>query len=175
MRTRLMPCVLLLTAVLVAGGSGLAAAATRTTAGTVQAEKNSVYGSLLVTSTGLSLYHLTAEKPGSIGCTGACAKTWPPLLLPAGAKPQAGTGVRGSKLGTIKRPDGHVQVTYNGLALYRYKLDRKAGDVKGQDVAGVWFAVTAAGKLAKTPSGGAGTPTPAPTTTTSGVSYDPGY
>jgi predicted lipoprotein with Yx(FWY)xxD motif len=173
MRTRLMPSALLLMAAL--AGGGLAAAATRAPAGTVQAGTSSVYGSLLVTSTGLSLYHLTAEKPGSIGCTGACATSWPPLLLPAGAKPQAGTGVRGSKLGTIKRPDGHVQVTYNGLALYRYRLDKKAGDVKGQDREGVWFAVTAAGKLAKTPSAGTGAPAPSPTTTTSGGGYDPGY
>ena len=51
-----------------------------------------------------------------------------------GTKPTAGPGVLLSKLGTIKRPDGGLQVTYHGLALYRYAPDRKAGDVKGQGV-----------------------------------------
>jgi len=143
-------------------GVGAAMAATMTKSGTVKAAHSSKYGDLLVTSSGLSLYHVTAEKPGSIKCTGACARFWPPLLISGGAKPTAGSGASASKLGTIKRPDGRIQVTYNRMALYRYSLDKKAGDVKGQAAQGTWFAVTPAGKLAK-----AGARTTTETTTTS--------
>jgi predicted lipoprotein with Yx(FWY)xxD motif len=141
-------------------GVGIALGATTSHGGTVKAAHNGRYGSLLVTAGGMTLYHLTSGKAGTIACTGPCATAWPPLLLAAGTKPKAGSGASGSKLGTIRRPDGHVQVTYNGMALYRFALDRKAGDVKGQGVHGVWFAVTPAGMLAKAGA--------APTTTTTG-------
>jgi Uncharacterized protein conserved in bacteria len=135
--------------------------------GTVKAAHNATYASLLVSSSGMTLYHLTSEKPGSIACTGKCATFWPPLVLSVNAKAKAGSGVTASKLGTIKRPDGHTQVTLNGIALYRYSLDKKAGDVKGQGVEGIWYAVTPAGTLAK-----AGTTPPATaTTTTTGGGY----
>ncbi len=133
--------------------------------GTVKAASNATYGSLLVSSSGMTLYHLTSEKPGSIACAGKCATFWPPLVLNAGAKVKSGSGVTASKLGTITRPDGRLQVTYNGMALYRYSPDKKAGDVKGEGVEGSWFAVTPAGTLAK--NGMA----PPPTTTTTGGSY----
>ena len=108
---------------------------------------------------------MTSEKKGKIVCTGACATFWPPLVLKAGAKPTAGTGIAKAKLGTVKRPDGRMQVTYNGYALYRYANDKKRGDVKGQGVEHIWFAVTSAGKLAKA-GGGTGTTTTTPSTTT---------
>jgi len=137
--------------------------------GTVKAAHNATYDSLLVSSSGMTLYHLTTEKPGSIACTGKCATFWPPLVLSGNAKAKAGSGVTASKLGTIKRPDGHTQATYNGIALYRYSLDKKAGDVKGQGVEGIWYAVTPAGTLAK-----AGT-TPPPTTTATTTTTGGGY
>ena len=144
-------------------GVGVAMAATMAAGGTVKAAKSTKYGSLLVSSTGMTLYHMTSEKAGSIKCTGGCAKFWPPLLFSGTGKPTAGSGVIALKLGTIKRPDGHLQVTYNRMALYRFALDKKPGDVKGQGVEGIWFAVTPAGKLAK-----ASAPASAATTTTSG-------
>ena len=76
--------------------------------GTVKAAHNATYGSLLVSSSGMTLYHLTSEKPRSITCTGKCATFWPPLVLSGGAKLKAGSGATASKLGTIKRPDGHT-------------------------------------------------------------------
>ena len=88
-------------------------------------------------------------------------------MLSSSAKVKSGSGATASKLGTIMRPDGRIQVTYNRLALYRYSSDKKAGDVKGQGVGGVWYAVTPAGTLAKA---GAVPPMPA-TTTTSGGGY----
>ena len=60
-------------------------------------------------------------------------------------------GVDASKLGTTTRKDGSVQVTYNGWPLYYYQQDKSPGDVTGQDVGGVWYAVSAAGDKVTTP------------------------
>jgi predicted lipoprotein with Yx(FWY)xxD motif len=116
---------------------------------------------VLVSSRGLTLYRNTAEKGGKIACTGSCAKEWPPLL--AGSRsPQAGTGVTGD-LGTVKRPDGTVQVTDNGWPLYRYHKDTDAEDAYGQGVEGIWFAASAkntpkaaSGSSSSSSSGGKG-------------------
>ena len=97
----------------------------------------------------MTLYHYTPDKRGVIKCTAACAKFWPPLVVPRGTKPKAGAGISAAKLSTVKRPDGTTQVTYAGFPLYRYSGDTKAGDVKGQGFQGVWHAVTSAGTLAK--------------------------
>jgi predicted lipoprotein with Yx(FWY)xxD motif len=138
----------LLTVGAVALGVALAAPAASTV--TVKVSTNGALGAkILVSSTGLTLYHYVPEKKGKIACTAACATDWPPLLVTGTAKPVAGTGVTAAKLGTIKRPDGKMQVTYNGLALYRYSDDKKAGQVKGQGEAGIWFAVTPAGAITK--------------------------
>jgi predicted lipoprotein with Yx(FWY)xxD motif len=47
------------------------------------------------------------------------------------------------KLGTVRRPEGTVQVTYRGRPLYAFSGDRKPGQTKGEgfkDV-GTWHAV----------------------------------
>jgi predicted lipoprotein with Yx(FWY)xxD motif len=167
-------------ALLAAVGAGVAVAATATHTGTVNAGATK-YGTVLVSANGRTLYHLTAEKRGKIACTGACAKSWPPLTIKMGAKPTAGSGIEQANLGTIKRPDGSIQVTYNGFALYRYGDDAKKGDAKGQGEEKIWFTIRPAGSLVKTaatpgttttsttPSGG--TTTTPPTTTTHGYGY----
>src|SRR5207248_11796027 len=90
--------------------------------GTVSAAHNAKFGSLLVNAGGMTLYHYTAEKRGSIACTAACTKFWPPLLVKT--KPIAGAGIVAAKLSTIKRPDGTKQVTYAGFPPYRYAADK---------------------------------------------------
>jgi predicted lipoprotein with Yx(FWY)xxD motif len=158
---------------LVAAGAALAAPST---AVTVKVSPSSALGTkLLVDAKGLSLYHFVPETKGTIKCTGACASSWPPLTVAAGVKPVAGPGLSAGKLGTIKRPDGRMQVTYAGLALYRYSDDKAPGELKGQGEGGIWYAVTPAGTVTraqvKSPpaaqdngqsSGGAGSPGGAP-------------
>ena len=172
MRARLrwvMPAVVMLA--VAAAGVGVAMAATMSSkSGTVRAAHNSTYGSLLVSATGMTLYHYSPDKHGAVKCTAACAKFWPPLIVPRGTKPKAGAGISAAKLSTVKRPDGSTQVTYAGFPLYRYSGDKKAGDVKGQGFQGVWHAVTSAGTLAKA-SGGSGSTTQPGTTTDSGGGY----
>jgi predicted lipoprotein with Yx(FWY)xxD motif len=142
---------------------------------TVKVVQTSGYGKLLTTSSGLTLYHYTDEKRGKIDCKGGCASLWPPLLVKAGAKPTAGAGANAAKLGTIRRPDGGLQVTYNGLALYRYAPDKKAGDVRGEGIEHAWYAISPAGKIITrmaSPSSSAPSTTPS-TETTPGGGYDP--
>jgi predicted lipoprotein with Yx(FWY)xxD motif len=164
-------------ALLAAIGAGVAVAATATHTGTVDTAATK-YGAVLASSNGRTLYHLTAEQRGKIACTGTCAKAWPPLTIKKGSKPTAGTGIKQAKLGTIKRPDGSMQVTYNGYALYRYGDDTKKGDAKGEGEGGIWFAVSPAGALVKS-SGGATTSrdstTTSPTTTDDNTTTSRGY
>jgi len=81
----------------------------------VRTAKNAALGkTILVNSKGLSLYALSVERKGRFICTDKqCLSFWSPLLAPMGRKP---AGLAG--LGTIKRPDHRVQVTYKGAPLY---------------------------------------------------------
>jgi predicted lipoprotein with Yx(FWY)xxD motif len=101
----------------------------------VKTAQNSKLGTILVSSTGLTLYQLNSEKKDTIKCTGSCGKTWPPLLLDAGANRVAGTGASQAKLRTIKRPDHGTQITYNRNTLYSFRPHSKPSVVKRQNVA----------------------------------------
>jgi predicted lipoprotein with Yx(FWY)xxD motif len=103
---------------------------------------------ILVDGQGRALYRFTAEKRRSIRCVGGCARLWPPLIIPKGTRAQAGPGVAANRLGLVKRPDGRLQVTYEGFALYLYKGDRR-GAVGGQGIGKAWYVVSPAGKLVK--------------------------
>jgi predicted lipoprotein with Yx(FWY)xxD motif len=96
---------------------------------------------VLTTTRGRTLYSLSAETGGRFICTGACASTWKPLVLPAGVKPAGPV-----KLGTVKRPDGKTQVTFKGRPLYSFSGDSKAGDVNGEGIkdVGTWHAAVTA-------------------------------
>ena len=106
-----------------------------------------LHATLLVDQGGMTLYHFIREKAGHIRCTGGCASVWPPLLVGAAGKAFAGLGINRLRLGKVRRPDGRMQVTYAGLALYRFSGDTKPGDAKGQGFGHVWFAVRPSGLL----------------------------
>jgi len=144
---------------------GVAAVATAgTSIATVLSTRNSALGEILVSAGGRTLYHTSSEKRDRIECTGACAVKWPPLLISAHAKPIAGPGVTASRLGTVKRPDGRLQVTYAGLPLYLFSGDTKAREINGQGAGGIWHAVTPSGAAV---TKGVSTSAPATTSTSS--------
>jgi predicted lipoprotein with Yx(FWY)xxD motif len=129
---------------------------------TVETQHVPDLGAVIADGKGMTLYHLKTEVNGSIACTGSCASVWPPLLVPSGStKPTEGAGATG-RLGTVTRPDGGVQVTYDGLPVYRYSGDTSAGQANGQGIQGVWFAITPSGALAGA-SSGSGSPSSSPT------------
>jgi|SRR5215471_1447909 len=161
---------------LAAAGVATAAAVTHqsTRSGTVMLRKTNL-GKVLVTKSGLTLYLFMADKQkGKSACYGQCASFWPPLL--SAKKPTAGTGVKAALLGTIKRKNGTKQVTYKGHPLYRFKLDKSAGQTKGEGqdfYGGKWYGVNSAGTAVKHAAGGGGGTTTSPYTTT--TSPYPGY
>jgi predicted lipoprotein with Yx(FWY)xxD motif len=104
-------------------------------------------GRILVDAKGITLYDFPPDKRGQSTCYGACAALWPPLLTTG--KPIAGLGVRQSLLGTIRRKDGKLEVTYNRHPLYYFVSDRRPGQTTGQGLdqfGGPWWALTPAGK-----------------------------
>jgi predicted lipoprotein with Yx(FWY)xxD motif len=117
------------------------------TDGTTVAVAKSRLGSILVDSKGITLYDFVKDKGGASSCYGACAALWPPLITKG--KPHAGSGVRASLLGTAKRKDGKLEVTYNHHRLYYFVSDRKPGQTTGQGVnqfGGPWWVLSPAGR-----------------------------
>lgn len=95
------------------------------------------FGSYLSASNGMTLYQSTKDAIGVSNCTGACATAWPPYTVSAAAAATltADPGVAG-KIGTMKRADGSLQVTYRGLPLYFFTQDTKPGDTTGEAING---------------------------------------
>jgi predicted lipoprotein with Yx(FWY)xxD motif len=133
------------------------ALASTTAVSQVKARKTSL-GMILVNSKSHTLYLFEKDKSGKSACYTACAANWPPYLTTG--KPTAGPGVKTSMLGTTKRTDGKLQVTYNHHPLYRFGYDTKAGTTKGENANAFgahWFVVSPKGvKVAPSSSGGGG-------------------
>jgi predicted lipoprotein with Yx(FWY)xxD motif len=98
-------------------------------------------GEVLTTTQKQAIYIWKSEPRGTIRCTKACAKAWPPVLLKNGVVvPMHYSGIEGD-FGTIRRPDGSRQLTLDRRALYTYAHE-KPGQVLCNNVAN-WFAVKA--------------------------------
>ena len=123
---------------------------------TVATQTNATIGTFLVNSQGFTLYRLSTDTPNHSVCSGACAQTWPPLLLNGSGSPVAGSGVSG--LGTIAGAGGQ-QVTYHGMPLYTFAGDSSAGATNGQNVKDQWGTWTVV--VVKAPAGGGATTTTA--------------
>jgi predicted lipoprotein with Yx(FWY)xxD motif len=98
---------------------------------------------VLTNADGLTLYWFAPDTPTTSRCTGSCAAYWPPVT----GSPAAGPGVTGT-LGTIKRPGGVMQVTYDGHPLYTYIGDSGPGQARGNNLnlnGGLWYEVRVSG------------------------------
>jgi predicted lipoprotein with Yx(FWY)xxD motif len=125
----------------------IAVAGVAATGGAKVAIARSSLGKILVDSKGKTLYDFPPDKGTTSVCYGACAALWPPFTT--SGKPVAGPGVRQSLLGTTRRKDGKLEVTYNRHPLYYYVADRKAGQTTGQGLnqfGGPWWVISPAGK-----------------------------
>ena len=98
-------------------------------------------GTVVVDAQGRTVYVFDKDTAGSgaSACSGDCLAKWPPVQ--AASDTPTVSGVTG-KLGTITRDDGTKQVTLAGMPLYLFAGDSHAGDVTGQGVGGVWWAVS---------------------------------
>lgn len=112
-------------------------------------------GTLITGANNRTLYVLKADEKStpahekSSTCNGACAAVWPPVL--ASGTPAVAGKADASLIGLTTRSDGTKQVTYNGLPLYYYVPDTKAGQATGnhlKDGFGLWLGMLPSGKLA---------------------------
>src|SRR5579875_1338530 len=134
-----------------AGSMGSGSGSTTGSAATLTIKKTKI-GDVLANSKGYTLYWYARDhKGGPPTCFGSCLSAWPALIgKPAAAMGASLTG----QLGTVTRPGGTIQATYNGYPLYTYAQDMAPGDTTGNGVGGVWHVIT--GKvltLAKTSAG----------------------
>ena len=141
------------------GGNATAAAPLPTTSGqaaTIGVGRTNL-GTILIGPQGRTLYLFKSDSSKHSTCMGACAVAWPPLLT--NGKPTVGNGANGSLVGTITRPDGTTQVTYNGHPVYRFANDHQPGETNGQGLTAfgaAWFALTPSGNQASGPAANSG-------------------
>lgn len=137
---------------------GIAAADRAETAGTAEAAAarrgtlvkviSSQFGRVIADGRGEAFYLFDKERSSKSRCYGACAVAWPPVLTKG--KPRAGAGAKARLLGTTKRANGKLQVTYAGKPLYYY-VDDSPGVILCHDVfeyGGDWLVVKPNGRAA---------------------------
>lgn len=111
--------------------------------------KESAFGRVLFDANGQVVYVFEDDRRDQSNCTSdECVEAWPPVLTKE--QPSAGRGVEARLLGTIRRSDGRLQVTYNGRPLYFYEHEAP-GEIKCHDVelhGGLWWVVTPRGNPA---------------------------
>jgi predicted lipoprotein with Yx(FWY)xxD motif len=118
--------------------------------GAVVSTAKTSLGGIIVTSNGRTLYLFAKDRNGKSACSGQCAVFWPPLLT--SGKPRVTGSAKGSLIGTTKRADGRLQVTYNHHPLYTFVKDKKADQTNGEGVkafGATWDAVSPAGAMIK--------------------------
>jgi predicted lipoprotein with Yx(FWY)xxD motif len=107
------------------------------------------YGNVLYDKDHFVLYVYSADHGSASSCYGACSAAkggWPPMLTKG--TPRV-AGLNSSLLGTTKRRDGSLQVTYGGHPLYYWSGDT-AHTIECQHVklhGGFWYVVNPNGTV----------------------------
>lgn len=120
-------------------------------AAVITVKSNATYGKILAGGPKrLTLYMFASDHGKASTCYGACATVWPPLITTGAPKAQG--GALAAKLGTIKRTDGTLQVTYAGHPLYYYTPDTTEADATGQgstSFGAPWWVLSPTGAVIK--------------------------
>ena len=139
------------------GGGGSSTTSMPASTGTAVSVKSIGGKSVLVDSQGKALYAADQESGSKLLCTmSACTSFWKPLTTTS-AKPTAGSGA--GKIGTVKRPDGAMQVTVGGKPVYTFAEDspgKLAGNGFSDQFGGqhfTWHAILAGGKASSGSTG----------------------
>jgi len=166
----------------------LASFALASSLSTVDSALSSALGArVAVNAQGRTLYELTPESAHHLLCVSQeCLRFWPPLTVSSrSVHLKDGPGLRGH-LAIVRRSNGLLQVTLNGVPLYRFAGDHGKAEDNGQGIesfGGTWHAELATGKASassRPPSSPTAAPAPAPAppanppSTPSPPSY-PGY
>jgi predicted lipoprotein with Yx(FWY)xxD motif len=131
-------------AALAVAGSAASTGPTAVKAGTTN------LGRVLVDAHGKTLYVWAHDKTSTSTCNGACTQYWPPLI--SRGKASALAGVQAKLLGTSRRRDGRLQITYAGHPLYYFVNDTKPGQTSGDGLTGFggrWDPVSTTGKAVR--------------------------
>ena len=80
---------------------------------------------------GMTLYIFDKDVAGKSNCNGDCAVKWPPLMAAADAKDDG-------EFTVVTRDDGSKMWAHEGMPLYYWFKDTKAGETSGDGVGGVW-------------------------------------
>lgn len=106
----------------------------------------SAAGPIVVGKDGRSVYVFTKDvkDSGTSACKDACAAMWPAVTTASDAP--SVEGVNGT-IGTIRAADGSKQITINGMPVYYFAQDTKAGDILGQGVGDAWYLVSPSGEM----------------------------
>jgi predicted lipoprotein with Yx(FWY)xxD motif len=114
--------------------------------GTMVKVGDSDFGEMIFDAKDQAIYIFEREPNGEPVCYGECAEAWPPVFTDG--EPVAGEGVKASLLGTVKRRDGKLQVTYADQPLYYYAHEGP-GQVLCHNVnlnGGLWWVIGPDGK-----------------------------
>jgi predicted lipoprotein with Yx(FWY)xxD motif len=90
---------------------------------TVELLTSTNFSEVLTDSAGMTLYH-------QIAACSTCAAQYQPLLVASGQQLHMSPLLPGH-LGTVRLPDGSLQLTFNGLRLFTYSGDHYPGDTNG--------------------------------------------
>jgi predicted lipoprotein with Yx(FWY)xxD motif len=134
--------------------------------GTISGSEIAGLGTVLVDSSGMTVYEFTEDSGMTSNCYGECEAAWPPVA--ASGKPTAGEGAMSTDLGTTKRKDGTLQVTYKGHPLYTFTGDKSSGEANGSELDGSWFVLDEAGAPVEGKASAAGESESEPATEESG-------
>jgi predicted lipoprotein with Yx(FWY)xxD motif len=152
----------------VATTAAAAAGAPGAPASTVNVTEIEGFGAVLTDAEGRALYMSDEEADPGVVCTDACEEFWAPL----GADSETPTGADGvDELGVADRPDGSMQVTYDGHRLYTFTQD-PAGEVTGDGFSDTFGGQRFTWHAVVVDDAGATAEAPAPTEPSSGL---PGY
>jgi predicted lipoprotein with Yx(FWY)xxD motif len=126
------------------GSTSSTSSSSSTTSATVSTSSSS-YGTILTSGNGVTYYMFTKDEHDASACTGACAQAWHPVIA---AHPTVAGSAHASLVGTIVRPGGQHQVTYDGHPLYTFVDDSGPHVVSGEGIhsfGGSWYVLAPSG------------------------------
>ncbi|MEU4172823.1 SCO0930 family lipoprotein [Streptomyces sp. NPDC026665] len=99
-------------------------------------------GKILQDRNGRTLYLFTKDTPWPMktACDTACLQKWTPTP-PVTAADAKAVGIDPQALFTFTTPSGTQQEAFNCWPAYTFSGDSQPGDVNGQNVGDVWFAI----------------------------------
>lgn len=101
------------------------------------------YGTVLATTAGLTLYMRVGDSQVHSGCYSICTTVWYPWVT--NGAPQATGGILPAYIGVLTSTENTEQVAYDGHPLYSYSGDHAPGQINGEGLGGIWYAMTPSG------------------------------